>query len=203
MFRASQAWTPGPSMSRRRLVLLVAASGALLSACAGSFSPGERLRGGPPSGGPAKASTAIGAGRVKVALILPLSAGGNAGVAAVAMRNAAEMALAEFNSQELQLLVKDDGGSASGAQQAAQQAIEEGAELILGPLFAHSVAPVGQLARARNSPVIAFSTDANVAARGVYLLSFLPESDVDRIVSHAVTQPKHSFSPPIPATPYS
>ena len=37
-------------------------------------------------------------------------------------------------------------------------------------------------------PVIAFSTDANVAARGVYLLSFLPESDVDRIVDYAVAQ---------------
>src|SRR5439155_1567617 len=83
------------------------------------------------------------------------------------MRNAAEMALAEFNSQDLQLLVKDDGGSAPGAQQAAQQALDEGAELILGPLFAYSVTPVGQLARARNVPVIAFSTDANVAANGV------------------------------------
>ncbi len=41
-------------------------------------------------------------------------------------------------------------------------------------------APAGQVARARGVPVIAFSTDANVAARGVYLLSFLPESDVDR-----------------------
>ena len=80
------------------------------------------------------------------------------------MRNAAELALSEFNNPDIQLLVKDDGGSAPGAQQAAQQLIDEGAEIILGPLFAHSVAPVGQLARARGIPVIAFSTDSNVAA---------------------------------------
>ena len=65
------------------------------------------------------------------------------------MKNAAEMALAEFHAPNIQLLVKDDGGTAQGAQQAAQQAVEEGAEIILGPLFAHSVTPAGQIARAR------------------------------------------------------
>ena len=52
------------------------------------------------------------------------------------MRNAAEMALAEFTNPDIQLLVKDDGGTSGGAQQAAQQALAEGAEIILGPLFA-------------------------------------------------------------------
>ena len=199
MVRVSQARTAG--ISRRRLAVLVGAS-VLVSGCTGSLSPSDLSSGSPQPGGPPQAGAAIGAGKVKVALILPLSAGGNAGVAAVSMRNGAEMALAEFNSQDLQLLVKDDGGSAPGAQQAAQQALEEGAELILGPLFAFSVAPVGQLARSRNVPVIAFSTDANVAARGVYLLSFLPESDVDRIVGYAVAQGKRSFAAAIPDNAY-
>ena len=151
---------------------------------------------------PAAPGTTIGAGQVKVGLILPLSAQGNAGVAAQSMRNAAEMALAEFNNPDIQLLVKDDGGSAQGAQQAAQQALDEGAEIILGPLFAQSVAPVGQVARARGVPVIAFSTDANVAARGVYLLSFLPESDVERIVGYAAGQGKRSFAALVPDNAY-
>src|SRR5246127_1182844 len=136
-------------------------------------------------GAPSQPSSNIGEGKVKAGLILPLSASGNAAVAAQSMRNAAEMALAEYNNPDLQLLVKDDGGSAQGAQQAAQQAVDEGVEIILGPLFALTVSPVGQVARARGVPVIAFSTDANVAARGVYLLSFLPESDVDRVVDYA------------------
>jgi branched-chain amino acid transport system substrate-binding protein len=100
------------------------------------------------------------------------------------------------------LLVKDDAGSAPGAQQAAQQVLDEGAEIILGPLFALTVGPVGQLARSRNVPVIAFSTDANVATRGVYLLSFLPESDVERIVSYAVGQGRRSFAALVPDNAY-
>ena len=147
-------------------------------------------------------STAIGTGQVKVALILPLSAGGNAGIAALSMKNAAEMALAEFNSPNIQLLVKDDAGTPGGAYQAAQQALNEGAEIIVGPLFAQSVQAVGQVARGRGMPVIAFSTDVNVAARGIYLLSFLPESDIDRIVDFAVANGKRSFAAMVPENAY-
>src|SRR5260221_12179942 len=73
---------------------------------------------------------------------------------------------------------------------------------ILGPLFALTVAPVAHAARARGVPVIAFSTDTNAAARGVYLLSFLPESDVDRIVSYAASQGRRSFAALVPDNAY-
>jgi ABC-type branched-subunit amino acid transport system substrate-binding protein len=69
-------------------------------------------------------------------------------------------------------------------------------------LFAQSVGFVGQVARPRNVPVIAFSTDANVASGGVYLLSFLPETDVDRIVQYAASTGKHSYTALIPDNPY-
>ena len=152
--------------------------------------------------GPPQPATAMGPGQVKVALLLPLSAGGNAGIAAVSMRNAAEMALAEFSSPNIQLLVKDDAGTPQGAQFAAQQALAEGAEIIIGPLFAQAVQAVGAVARTRGIPVIAFSTDVGVAARGVYLLSFLPESDVSRIVSFAVGNGKRSFAALLPDNAY-
>src|SRR2546423_1051236 len=176
-------------------------SAVLLAGCSGSFSVGDLIPGSQPAA-PAQSTASIGEGKVKVGLILPLSASGNAAVAAQSMRNAAEMALAEFNNPDIQLLVKDDGGSAPGAQQAAQQALDEGAEIILGPLFALTVTPVGQIARARRIPVVAFSTDANVAAPGVYLLSFLPESDVERIIGYAAGQGRRSFAALVPDNAY-
>ena len=193
--------------TRRRLLAgSVAASAALLGGCSAvssyvpsmpSFSSTPQ-----PSSAPPVPATTLGTGQVRVALILPLSGAGNAGVAGQAMRNAAEMALEEFKSPNIQLLVKDDGGSPDGARQVAEQALNEGAEIILGPLFAQSVGIVGQVARTRNIPVIAFSTDANVAARGVYLLSFLPESDVARIVQYAASTGKRSYAALIPDNPY-
>ena len=189
---------------RRSLAGLVAVAGVMLAGCSGSssyFSSTPLAQAQPPAMPPVPETT-LGTGQVKVALILPLSAAGNAGIAGQAMRNAADMALAEFKAPNIQLLVKDDGGSGDGARLAAQQALDEGAEIILGPLFAQSVGVVGQIARSRNIPVIAFSTDANVASRGVYLLSFLPESDVSRIVQYATSNGKRSFAVLIPDNPY-
>ena len=184
--------------ARTRTALSVATAVVLLAACTTQFGGGGTTpqASEPPPTAPASD------GQVRVGLVLPLSAQGNAGVAAQSMKNAAEMALAEFKSPNIQLLVKDDGGTPQGAQAAAQQAINEGAEIIVGPLFAQSVSAVGQVARGRNIPVIAFSTDASVAARGVYLLSFLPETDVRRIVDFAISRGKRSFAALLPDNAY-
>ena len=159
---------------------------------------------GPDAGpaGPPQQPQAVGTGEVKVGLVLPLSASGNAGVAAQSMKNAAEMALAEFQNPNIQLLIKDDAGSPQGASQGTQQALDEGAEIILGPLFAASVPSTAQLTRTRGVSVIAFSTDSSVAGRGVYLLSFLPESDVNRIIEYAAGTGKRSFAALLPDNAY-
>jgi ABC-type branched-subunit amino acid transport system substrate-binding protein len=167
-----------------------------------TYLPGQGEQPPPGPAGPPQQPTAVGTGAIRVGLILPLSGAGNAGVAAQSMRNAAELALVEFQNPNIQLLVKDDGSSPQGAQAASQQAIEEGAEIILGPLFAVSVPGAAAPARGRNISVIAFSTDSTVAGRGVYLLSFLPESDVDRIVSHAASIGKRSVAVMLPENAY-
>jgi ABC-type branched-subunit amino acid transport system substrate-binding protein len=204
MFRLTQA--EGPARLRRGWRgALVAGLTAFLSACGGGMPSIDIFNNSPSSPPPAAdqaAQGAIGAGQIKVGLLLPLSGSGNAGAAGVSMRNAAELALSEFNNPNIQLLVKDDGGSPQGAQQATQQALDEGAEIILGPLFAASVTQAGAVARARNVPLIAFSTDSNVAGRGVYLLSFLPESDVDRVIEYAIAQGRKSFVALIPDNAY-
>ena len=133
----------GPS---RRTALGLILGAPLLGACAGG--PVSNPFAAPQPDGPAgpqQQPLAVGTGQVKVGLVLPLSASGNAGVAAQSMKNAAEMALAEFQNPNIQLLIKDDGGSPQGAQQVTQQALGEGAEIILGPLFAGSVPATAQL----------------------------------------------------------
>ena len=85
---------------------------------------------------------------------------------------------------------------------AATRAIAEGAEIILGPLFAQSVTSVAPVAATQNVPVVAFSTDRSVAGRGVYLLSFQPEDEVRRIVSYAAAKGHSAFSAMIPQTAY-
>ena len=188
------------SGATRRAAMGLLLGAPLLSACAGmqQFSNPFASSENPAPAGPPQQPAVAGTGQVKVGLLLPLSASGNAGVAAQSMKNAGEMALAEFQNPNLQLLIKDDGGNPQGAQQGAQQALDEGAEIILGPLFAASVPATAQVARGRGVSCIAFSTDSSVAGRGVYLLSFLPESDVNRIVEYSAGIGKKSFAALLP-----
>ncbi|KZM51272.1 penicillin-binding protein activator [Labrenzia sp. OB1] len=189
----------------RRLVLksvLAGASAMLLAGCMGSTLgslPGDQVQ---PGAQPPVTGEVIGTGSVRVGLLLPLSSnGGNASIGTV-FKNAATLALQNFPSADVQLLVKDTNGTSAGGRAAAQAAISEGAELILGPVFAPAVSGAATAARATGVPVIAFSTDTSVAARGVYLLSFLPESDVKRTISYANSQQKNSYAALIPEGSY-
>jgi ABC-type branched-subunit amino acid transport system substrate-binding protein len=172
----------------------------------GACSSGQR-RAGPPA--PQAASNAIetaplaaagdlsrmGNGAVKIALIAPITGSNGVGVS---MRNAAELAVAAFDSPAATLIVKDDRSSPAGAKAAAQAAIAEGAQLILGPLFAANAREAGAVARAAGKPMIAFSTDPALAGNGVYLLAFLTRSYVDRIVDFAAARGKRSMAALIP-----
>src|SRR5262249_61479195 len=75
------------------------------------------------------------------------------------------------------LVPKDTKGTPDGARAAAASALQDGAELIIGPLFAQEVSAVAPVAAQRNVPVIAFSSDEKVAGNGVYLLSSRPGGD--------------------------
>ena len=82
---------------------------------------------------------------MKIALLLPLGGMGETAAIAKSMKQAAEMALFELNDPSVQIVTKDDGGTAAGGRAAADAAIKEGAEIILGPLFSQ----VGRRRRAR------------------------------------------------------
>ncbi|HEY8381364.1 MAG TPA: penicillin-binding protein activator [Microvirga sp.] len=198
-----------PHLLRRAFILqgLALTAPLLTAGCigSGSLTPPGAVSGAPaPEAAPsaATAGDAIGTGSVRVALILPLSGSGQGAVAGQSLRNAADLALAEFQNPDVTILVKDDRGTPEGARDAAAQAVAEGAELILGPLFAGSVQAAGQVARQSGRPVIAFSTDVSIATRGVYLLSFLPQAEVDRIVDFAAAQGRRSVAALIPETTY-
>jgi ABC-type branched-subunit amino acid transport system substrate-binding protein len=142
------------------------------------------------------------AGAVKVALLLPITASGSTPAVAKALKQAAELALFDFDNPNVSLIPKDTRGTADGARLAAQSALQDGAELIIGPLFAQEVSAAAPVARQGGVPMIAFSSDEKVAGNGVYLLSFLAGRDVPRIVSFALSRGKRNFAELIPQSAY-
>jgi branched-chain amino acid transport system substrate-binding protein len=186
----------------RRATLRVAAAwlgamlcGGVLASCTAG-GPVDLAATGPLQASPAAVPDKKAA--VKIALIVPMTAAGHSGLIGNSLKQAAELALFERDNPNLQLVVKDDKGTPEGAKAAAQEAIKSGATLILGPLFAKSVAAVAPLARQAAIPVIAFSNDRQVAGNGVYLLSFQPAPDVIRVVEYAVRQGMRRFAALLP-----
>jgi ABC-type branched-subunit amino acid transport system substrate-binding protein len=139
---------------------------------------------------------------VKIALLLPLGGMGETAVIAKSMKQAAELALFELNDPSVQIITKDDGGTAVGARAAADAAVKDGAEIILGPLLSKTVEGAAPPARKANVPILAFSNDTQVAGDGVYLMSFLAEEEVERIVSYASSQGKRRYAALIPDNAY-
>lgn len=120
---------------------------------------------------------------VKVALLLPLS--GRLASLGKAMADAAQMALFDLADLRFQLLPLDDKGTAAGSVAAANDAIAQGAQMIIGPLLGASVSAVAPIAQAAGVPVLAFSSDRKVAAPGVYIIGFTPDAEVQRVVDFA------------------
>ncbi len=181
-----------------------------LAACAITGSGGSASNPFEAAAGDAGASTelAIAAGaplsksRAKVALLLPLSGPGQLAVIAKAMKQAAELALFAHDNPNFELLVKDDKGTPEGARLAATAAVQEGAELILGPLLSNSVRAIRSAIEPTKLSAIAFSNDRTSAGGGVFLLSFMPEQDVDRIIGFAATRGRRAFAALIPDDTY-
>ena len=141
----------------------------------------------------------ISTGKARVALLLPLS-GANAALGQ-SMLNAAELALFLSESDKLELLPRDTEGP-GGAAAAASSALDAGAELILGPIFANAVQDAAPIARARNVPVISFSNDGTVAGNGVFVAGFTPENQIDRVVAFARSRGAQKFAALVPDSPY-
>ncbi|WP_417578976.1 penicillin-binding protein activator [Pelagibacterium sp.] len=144
----------------------------------------------------------IGTGPVRVAMILPL--GGPSGAVGRAMVNGAKLAMDEATrngGQNIHLVIKDSGSSAQTARIATQQALSEGAQLILGPLTADAVGLAGAIAKSYDIPLIGFSSTASIATDGVYLLSVLPEAEIMRALSYARAQRRTTIAAIIPDTP--
>ncbi len=138
--------------------------------------------------------------QVPVGLLLPLS--GRHAKFGNSLLQAAQLAMFEVADDNFVLLPQDTKGTAEGAVDAAQRAIEMGAQLLVGPVFGRSARAVAPLASKAAVNLIAFTNDRTAAAKGVFVFGFLPKDRVRRVVSYAVSQGVQRFAALIPNGPF-
>ena len=192
---------PSHRPQARRTFLKLAAGAVIGTALAGCQivpTGGERAERVPlpaPAEEPVYAPTAD--ARHRVAVLVPLT-GPNAGVG-TSISNAANLAIADTKSTNVQLTVYDTG---NGAGAAAQRALAEGNRLFLGPLLAEDARTVAPIARRAGVPVISFSNDVTIAGNGVYIIGFNPGQSIERVVSYARSQGIQRFAGLVPEGDY-
>lgn len=124
--------------------------------------------------------------KITIALLLPLS--GTEAEIGQALLRAATMALFDAYDPRLVLLPIDTKADVIETETATQQAIDAGASVVLGPLLASNVKTAGDMLEGTGIPLIGFSNDSSVAAPGRFIMGFMPELEVKRVIDFAVNQ---------------
>ncbi len=152
------------------------------------------------------AAEATGKQTIRVGLLLPLT-GRNAALGRM-LQDAATIALFDKYAQlsqlqqaiRVELLPKDTGDAPELARNAAQQAIAEGAQLLIGPIFSDSTAAVAAVAAAHHVPMLSFSNNRARATPGTYLLGFSPQEQAYRVVSYALQHQRQRVAVMVPSS---
>src|SRR5436189_4422620 len=92
---------------------------------------------------------------VRVGVLLPFGSAGGTRALANTMLKAAELAMFDSGSRDIVLMTADEGANGDAAANSARRLLDQGAEVIIGPLFAQSVRAVAPITRDRAVPLIA------------------------------------------------
>ena len=123
---------------------------------------------------------------VQVALLVPGGSGaGSDQFLADNLENAARLAVADLNGVEIDLRVYNTGSDVTQAAQVATLAANDGAKVILGPLFADAANAAGLAVAGRNINVLAFSNNPTIAGGNVFVLGNTFDNTANRIVNYA------------------
>ncbi len=138
--------------------------------------------------------------KIKVAILLPLS-GAHKGVGK-SIFNAAQLALFDIAGDHFELLPRDTKGTTEGAKVAISDAINSGADLVLGPLFASSVRAIKPEIRNAGLKMITFSTDWTLADDNTFVMGFTAFDQVRRVMAYAASKGYEKQAILAPYTPY-
>lgn len=161
-----------------------------LAVCAAAIVLAACTPGGVTTGGPSIDTSAP----VPVALLVPAGSG-QAGdeFLAQSLQNAAKLAIADLSGVKIDLRVYSTGGQPGQAQAMAIKAVDEGALIILGPVFAQEANAAGVAVRSRGINVLSFSNNPDIAGGNVFVLGQTFETTATRLASYAARNGKRKL----------
>ena len=163
---------------RKGAAAIALAAAAILSACAP----------GPPVGG----GGAVTRGEaVPVALLVPGGSGEQGDtLLAENLENGARLAAGDLSDASVDLRVYETAGVADRAAAMAERAVDDGARVILGPVFAEGAEAAAEAVAPRGVTVLSFSNDPTIAGGNLFILGPTFRNTADQLAAFMVRQGK-------------
>lgn len=165
-----------PPFRKSLRLLLLPLLALFLAACDTSSMTNISLGNGP----------SVDAGKpVPVALLVPRGGTPSDNLLAQELENSARMAMRDLDGVEIDLKVYSTGGSAALASTAATQAVNDGARIIIGPLYGEAANAAGNAVAAQGVNVLSFSNNPSIAGGNVFVLGQGFNDTASRLVGYA------------------
>jgi len=131
---------------------------------------------------------------VPVALLVPSGSGQQSDAfLAKSIENAARLAIADLQGASIDLRVYGTAGDPGTAAGVAVQAVNEGAKVILGPVYGAAANAAGAAVAPSGVNVLSFSNNTDIAGGNVFVIGNTFQNTADRLVQYAVGQGKNSI----------
>ncbi|GAA6174103.1 penicillin-binding protein activator [Sulfitobacter pacificus] len=163
--------------SRKKLRLLMLPFAALMLAACDPAAVGSLATGG---------GVKIDANApVPVALLIPRGGSQSDNLLAKNLENAARLAIRDLDGVKIDLRVYGTAGNAGTAANMAAQAVNDGAKIILGPVYGESANAAGVAVAAQGVNVLSFSNNPTIAGGNVFVLGQTFANTANRLVGYA------------------
>jgi hypothetical protein len=122
---------------------------------------------------------------VPVALLVPRGGTAQDDLLAQNLENAAKLAIAGLDGAEIDLRVYSTAGNAATAASAATTAVNDGAKIILGPVYGEAANAAGVAAASAGVNVLSFSNNPTIAGGNVFILGPTFNTTANRLTGFA------------------
>jgi len=158
------------------MAALMSMAAVVLSACANTGQQSSSIGTGVDPNAP-----------VRVALLVPDGTGDpGRDLIARSLINAAQLAKTDLRNATIDLAIYPTGGTTEGGYAAAQQAIAEGAAVIVGPLFSTATSGAESAVNGTGVNILSMSNNPAVASNNVYILGNTFENTADQLVAYGL-----------------
>ncbi len=121
---------------------------------------------------------------VPVALLVPRGGSQSDNLLAANIENAARLAIRDLDGVKVDLRVYGTAGNAATAASMASQAVNEGAKIILGPVYGEAANSAGVAVAASGVNVMSFSNNPTIAGGNVFILGPTFANTANRLVGY-------------------